>query len=318
MSQAAPTYAAAVRVLLSLVATLLLLATGCSADTTDAARDAPSVSRTTPVPTLSPLPLPPEPPPSGRLLADMRQSSLDAAAGQSQVWVDNDTLEDLVPVRITYTDPRLPEPVVATRMRGMPAQAERGFPLALPAQPRCAVDAPAESGRVEVRTQDGATYRSRVTDETDVIGRYVAARCGELRLRRVVDLSWSPSVFDGEPAEGDVGELVLVLRPTGAPGRVEIRTVGGSHLLGSADGQPWSPGVVVRGTDAPSEVVLPLLPARCDDHAFMEGGNAFAFRVGYAVDDPGGDELEGSLLLRMDPEGAGNALRFARASCGLD
>lgn len=309
------------RVLLSLAATLLLLTTACSADTTDAARDAPSVSGTTPVPTLSPLPLPPEPPPSGRLLADMRQSSLDAAAGQSQVWVDNDTLEDLVPVRITYTDPRLPEPVVATRMRGMPAQAERGFPLALPAQPRCGVDAPAESGRVEVRTQDGTTYRSRVTDETDVIGRYVAARCGELRLRGVVDLSWSPSVFDGEPAEGDVGELVLLLRPTGVPGRVRILTVGGSHLLGAADGQPWRPDLVVLGTDAPSELVLPLLPARCDDHAFMEGGNAFAFRVGYVIDAPDGrpaGRTEGSLLLRMDPEGAGNALRFARASCGLD
>ena len=316
------------RVLLSLAAAVLLLTSACSSDATgtdDAGADGGASSEgaasATPVPTLSPLPIPPEPPPSDRLLADMRQSSLDAAAGQSEVWVDNDTLRDLVPVRITYSDPRLPRPVVLTRMRGMPAQAERGFPLALPDRPRCGVDAPPESGRVEVRTEDGATYRARVTDETDVIGRYVAARCGELRLRRVVDLSWSPSVFDGEPAQGDVGGLVLRLRPTGVPGRVRILTVGGSHLLGSADGRPWSPDVVVRGTDAPSEVVLPLLPARCDDHAFMEGGNAFAFRVGYVVDGPDGrpaGRTEGSLLLRMDQEGAGNALRFARASCGLD
>lgn len=299
-----------------LAAAVALLASSCSSgssgsDPVTGPEPSPSIS------TLSPLPIPPEPPPSDRLLAEMRQSSLDAAAGQSQVWVDNDTLGDLVPERITYTDPRLPRPIVASRMRGMPAQAERGFPLALPDRPRCGVDAPAGSGRVEVRTTDGATYRARVGDETDVIGRYVAARCGELRLRRVVDLSWSPQVFDGAAAEGDVGGLVLLLRPTGVDGRVEIRTVGGSHLLGSADGRPWSPGVVVRGTDAPSEVVLPLRPARCDDHAFMEGGNAFAFRVGYAVDGPSGS-TEGSLLLRMDQEGAGNALRFARESCGLE
>ena len=243
-----------------LLAAVVLVASACSAtsDTDPVTGRGPSPS----ISTLSPLPIPPEPPPSDTLLADMRQSSLDAAAGQSQVWVDNDTLEDLVPVRITYTDPRLPRPIVATRMRDMPAQAERGFPLALPDRPRCGVDAPAGSGRVEVRTTGGATYRTQVSDETDVIGRYVAARCGEIALRRVVDLSWSPRVFDGEPAEGDTGFLVLRLRPTGAPGRVEIRTVGGSHLLGSADGAPWAPGVLVRGTDELSELALPLRPAR--------------------------------------------------------
>lgn len=299
-----------------LVAAVVLLASACSPSGSSDAEPVTGPEPSPSISTLSPLPIPPEPPPSDTLLADMRQSSLDAAAGQSQVWVDNDTLEDLVPVRITYTDPRLPRPVVATRMRAMPAQAERGFPLALPDRPRCAVDAPAGSGRVVVRTTGGTTYRAEVSDETDVIGRYVAARCGELRLRRVVDLSWSPQVFDGTAVEGDTGGLVLLLRPTGVAGRVEIRTVGGSHLLGSADGQPWSPDVVVRGGDGPSEVVLPLRPARCDDHAFMEGGNAFAFRVGYVVES-GGRSQEGSLLLRMDQEGAGNALRFARESCGL-
>lgn len=313
VSQAVPTYAARVRGVLAVAAVLVAAAcAGCSSGST-ASDPGAAPEPGGPVPTLSMLPLPPEPPPSGELLAEMRQSSLDAAAGQAQVWVDNDTTDDLVPARITYTDPRLPRPIVATRMRGMPAQAERGFPLALPDRPRCGVDAPAGSGTVEVRTTGGTTYDARVGDETDVIGRYVAARCGELRLRRVVDLSWSPQVFDGEPEEGDTGGLVLLLDPTGVEGRVEILTVGGSHLLGSADGRPWAPGVVVRGTDEPSELVLPLRPARCDDHAFMEGGNATAFRVAYEVDG-----REGSLLLRMDQQGAANAIEFARRSCGLE
>ena len=64
--------------------------------------------------------------------------------------------------------------------------------------------APAGSGRVEVRTTDGATYRAWVGDETDVIGRYVAARCGELRLRRLlvaaltVGLVVALGFFEGE------------------------------------------------------------------------------------------------------------------------
>lgn len=268
------------------------------------------------VPTLTMLPLPPEEPPSGTILADLRQSSLDAAAEQAQVWLDNDTRRDLEPVRIVYSDPRLPRPVVATRLRSMPAQAERGFPLALPGRPRCGTTAAAGSGTVEVRGAGGAAYTVGVADEADVVGRYVDARCDELALRRVVGLSWAPTVDDGASDPGDEGRLVLRLRPTGAPGRVVVATVGGSHLLGSADGAPWSPDVVVRGSDGPMEVGLALRPARCDVHAFMEGGNATAFRVGYRITGP--DGREGSLLLRMDAQGAANAIRFARESCGLE
>lgn len=257
------------------------------------------------------LPLPPEPPPSGRLLGDMRQSSLDAAAGQVQVWVDNDTTRDVVPVRIVYTDPRFPAPVVAGSLRAHPAQAERGYPLAVPPRPVCGSKASAGSGRLVVRVRGGEVFRTRVTDETDVVGRYVAARCAELALRRVVDVSWDPRVADGPVAEGETGTLTLRLEPTGRSGTVVIESVGGSHLLGSAGGGPWEPDLTVRGSDPPSRLDLPLRPSRCDDHAFMEGGNATAFRLGFTVDGE-----PGQLLLRMDAEGMTNAIGYARQACG--
>lgn len=261
---------------LGCLAVLTGLLAGCSESVTPGSAERPE----SPVQTISMLPPLPEEPPSGALLVQMRQSSLDAAAGQVQVWVDNDTLDDLEPTRIGYSDPRLPHTLLATRLRSMPAQAERGFPLALPARPRCAARAPAGSGTVVLRTTDGASYSAPVSDETDVIGRYVSARCGELRLRRVVDLAWADRVDGGTSADGATGRRVLVLQPTGATGRVVIESIGGSHLLGSARGGPWTPGLVVRGTDGPSRVSLPLRSARCDAHAFMEGGNATAFRVG--------------------------------------
>ena len=52
-----------------------------------------------------------EGPPTGRLVADLRQSSRDAALGRMEVWIGNDTARDLTPTRITYTDPRFRRPV---------------------------------------------------------------------------------------------------------------------------------------------------------------------------------------------------------------
>ena len=69
------------------------------------------------VPTLSPIRLPPKGPPTGRLYADLRQSSRDAALGRMEVWLGNDTRRDVTPTRITYTDLRFRRPVPGERLR---------------------------------------------------------------------------------------------------------------------------------------------------------------------------------------------------------
>ena len=55
------------------------------------------------------------------------------------------------------------------------------------------------------------------------------------------------------------------------------------------------------------------MPNRCDVHAFLEAGGATAFIVHLRLGDESGD-----LVLRMSQEGAANAIRFARDSCGLE
>ena len=89
------------------------------------------------VPTLSPIQLPPKGPPTGRLLADLRQSSRDAALGRMEVWIANDTARELTPTRITYRDPRFRSPVRGERLRPNPSRSERGYPLTLPSRPAC-------------------------------------------------------------------------------------------------------------------------------------------------------------------------------------
>ncbi|ANH38746.1 hypothetical protein I601_2323 [Nocardioides dokdonensis FR1436] len=244
--------------------------------------------------------------------AELRQSSLDAARGQMQVWVANDTGAAQVPTSVRYLDDRLAGPLEGDRLRPMAAGAQIGFGLPLPLRPPCGAEpAPRGAQRVEVRTDEGDTWRSAVADETDVLGRYLASRCLELAVAEVAGLRWLPVRHDGR--RGSTGTLTLAVRPTGEPGHVLfLDTVSGTPLLGAAGAAHWSPGVRVRSDGEPLLVPLEARAARCDDHVFMEGGGSTAFRVGLRLDDRGGQ-----LLVRMGERATASAVAFVRDSCGL-
>jgi len=292
---------------LALVVAALLLA-GCSdSDEPTASPEPTAPSRS--IRTLSPLPMPTEPPPTGKLLADMRQSSRDAAAGRMEVWIDNDTADEILPTKITYRDPRFRTELPATRLeRPVPSQSERGFPVYLPPRPAC--DHPRGSGTVTV--EYGSTSKTiEVEDSTDVAGRFTTARCLEIAIARVADLAWDDDVpFSGEV--GDPGTLTLVVRPSGRPGpTLTIDTVSGTPILAPVGTDVWRPDATILGTDEPSRIELPVKPNRCDDHAFLEAGGATAFKIGLHLDGK-----PGQITLRMSIPGAKNAIDFANASCG--
>ena len=290
------------------VAGLLLLVScggGGSEATPEVEPPSPSIS------TLSPLPMPDTGPPEGRLVADLRQSSRDAALGRFQVWIGNGLAREVDPRSIRYVDPRLPDPIPGERLRANPAGSERGYPLALPPRPDC--DAPARARGTAVMRFDGRTARIRVQDEADVVERYVATRCFELSVERVATLTFDEQVPTEGEGEGSVGTLLLRVTPSGTPGgRLRIEQVTGTPLLTPETGPAWRPRATVRGDGDPVVLELPVVPARCDDHAFMESGGATAFRVNLRLDG-----RPGELVVRMPPAGASAALGFARDSCGL-
>jgi hypothetical protein len=295
-----------------LAVALLLVGCSSSADDPAATRGSAGGSPTPSIRTLTPVPLPPPPPPSGRIRADMRQSSRDAAAGRMEVWVDNDTARTIRPRRITYSDPRFRTALPGTRLRPVPSQSERGFQIELPGRPAC--DHSRGSGTVEITYAAGGrttTRTVRVTDPTDVAGRYTGSRCLELAVARVADLRWSDRVpWDGR--QGSASTLTLVVTPTGRPGpALTIDSVTGTPVLSPVGADVWRPAVRVRGTDAPVSVPLPLKPTRCDAHAFAESGGATAFLVGLHL---GGSP--GQIVLRMSTLGARHAIGYAKNSCG--
>ena len=289
---------------------------GCGAEPAAPRARTPSP---TGVPTLTPISPPPRPPATGRLIADLRQSSRDAALGRMEVWVANDTLREVTPTVLRYRDPRFRRPVAGERLRADPARSERGYPLTLPRVPDCGVPAAARTATpapTVTVTYDVAGRGSRratlpVTDDNDIVERYVAARCLELDVARVATLAFADAV----PMSGDgsTGRLTLVARPTGLAGHVlRVDSVGGTPLFRAAGRSSWAPGAVVRGDGPVARIRLPVQPARCDDHVFMEAAGATAFLVGLHLDG-----RPGRLVVRMSPAGTSAAISFARSACGL-
>lgn len=286
----------------ALAAAVLLAGCADGDPSADAPEPSPSIS------TLTPIQLPPPPPPTGKLLADMRQSSRDAAAGRMEVWINNDTAREIRPRTIVYSDPRFRTTLLGTRLRAIPSQSERGFPIYLPPTPACGH--PGGSGTVTV-TYGDTTRTVEVEDSTDVAGRYTTARCLELAVAKVADLRWADEVpWDGE--QGSDSTLTLVITPTGNDGpALTLDTVSGTPVLSPVGADVWRPDVTVRGTDHPRRLELPLKPTRCDAHAFAESGGATAFKIGLHL---GG--RVGQITLRMSTEGAANAIAYAKDSCG--
>jgi hypothetical protein len=284
-----------------------LVVTGCGGTTPAAGPDpSPSIS------TLTALPMPDMGPPPGELVADLRQASRDSALDRFQVWIGNGLRREIAPTSIRYHDPRFRAPIPGQRLRPSPPDAERGYPLALPPRPRCDVHPTSEAPGSVTMAFDGRRVRIHVEDEADVVARYVASRCLELAVSRIAGLSFSDRVRADGSGEGSTGTLVLVARPTGRPGAFTVETVGGTPVLTAKGSGVWRPRVRVDGDGPVQRIELPVVPNRCDDHAFLEAGNATAFIVHLRLGDRSGD-----LLLRMSDEGAANAIRFARDSCGL-
>jgi hypothetical protein len=295
--------------LLTRGAVVALVLSGCGGGSSPQAEPDPSPS----ISTLTPLPMPDLGPPAGELVADLRQASRDAALNRFQVWIGNGLRHEINPTSIRYLDPRFRAPIPGQRLRANPPDGERGYPLALPARPRCDVRTGAAPGSVAMAFE-GRRVRIPVEDEADVVARYVASRCLELAVSQVAELSFADQVPVDGSGEGSTGTLVLVARPTGRAGTVlTVETVGGTPVLTAQGSSVWRPRVRVRGDGPVRRIELPVVPNRCDDHAFLEAGGATAFIVHLRLGRESGD-----LVIRMSDEGARNAIRFARDSCGLE
>jgi hypothetical protein len=294
----------------------VLLLSGCSGNDepgADEGASPPSPSRS--IRTLTPIPAPPKPPPSGTLIADIEQSSRDGAANRFQVWVDNDTDAVIHPTSVTYDDERFRTPLPGTRLRAIPSQARRGFPIYQPDRPACGSDA--TSGTVTVAYTVHGEHKSMtvpVSDEAEVVERITSARCLERTVARIAHLSWADEVTaSGDGGEGSVGTMTLVVDTTGRTGhRLVIDTIVGNPVLSPGEHGVFTAGLTITGDQPARRIPVPLKPTRCDAHAFGESGSFAAFAFNVHVDGQAGQ-----FVLRMGETAAANAIQYAKASCGF-
>ena len=294
---------------------LLAVLAACGGNNDDSHSRAPEASPTKSLFTLTAPPLPPKPPPTGKLVADIEQASHDGARNRFQVWVTNDTDKTITPTKVTYLDDRFQTALPGTRLRDIPSQARRGFPIYLPDQPAC--DRTASRGTLAVEyTVDGEPKSTTipVKDDADVIQGNTSARCLELSIDQIAHLSWADEVTaSGDGGKGSVGTMTLVIDPTGQPGpTLVIDSIGGNPVLSPGDRGVFNANLTITGDQASQRVPVPLRPTRCDAHAFGESGsfNAFAFNVHV-------DGEPGQFILRLSETGSLNAVTFAKASCGF-
>jgi hypothetical protein len=294
----------------SVVVALVLLG-GCGDDDPGAADPTSSVGTTSPDDPTGGLSASPTAGSGGRITAELRQSSHDTARNQMELVLTNDTAGDVTPTRIVYRDLRMGGPIEGERLRTIPAGSLRGYTLALPRRPRCDGAARSASAAVVVH-HDGGVSRLRVADSTTVVPRFLDTRCDELALAAAADVRWSDEVPVTGDGEDSTATLTMLVRPTAADHELVIEEVLESHLFGSvAAGRGWRPAARIGQHRPTTRLPLPIQPSRCDEHAFIEGGNATAFRVRYTLDG-----RPGLVLLRMTPTGAGRLIDYGLARCG--
>ena len=295
---------------------LLLLLAGCGGNDDDSSPAAgPEASPSKSIYTLTAIPMPPKPPPSGKLIADIEQSSRDGAANRFQVWIDNDTDATITPTKVTYQDDRFRAALPGTRLRDIPSQARRGFPIYQPDHPACARTA--DGGTVTVEYTVDGEHKSEtvaVSDEAEVIQRLASAACLELGIEKIAHLSWADEVTaSGDGGKGSVGTMTRVIDTTGKPGpTLVIDSIAGNPVLSPGELGVFNANLTITGDQPPQRVPVPVLPTRCDAHAFGESGSfaAFAFNVHL-------DGKPGQFVLRLGQTGAVNAINYAKASCGF-
>gem|GEM_PF-770798 len=312
----------------ALLGVVLTLASACGGSTSETEPPAPATAtgQATP-PGSSPSPTAaftvPAAAPSGRLEAEVQQSSRDALRGEFQVWLDNGTGAEVVPTALTYVDPRLTGTRTGERMRAAPPGSHRGFPADLGA-PACAAvpaaDVPAAGTAapyVVVATADGEE-RLEVADPARVIERYVAQRCLELAVADAATIAFGDGlrVTSADGGTGARADLDLVVTPTESATPLRVVAVQGTTLL-SGVGGTWPVDVEIGGTGATAEPVRRVLeahPTRCDPHAVAESGRATIFRVEVVL-GTGADARSGLVDVRLGTEAGRQAYDFVAGAC---
>lgn len=263
-----------------------------------------------------------EPPASGLpdgVTVEFQQGRSDVAARQAQVVVTNDTDDALTVAAVEVDDARFADPAV--RVEDRESRIAPGTTVGIRVQlADVACDEPDAVGAAPTVTMDyvlgdePGRATAPIPDPLGFVAPLHERDCRAAAVERAAHLT----LADFDPSEaGEPAQLTLGVAPTGR-GTATISGIQTTNLLTFGDApdatvETYPIGLEVDEQSAGFvEIVLPLVPLRCDAHAVQEDKRGTIFDVDVELDGDAGEiELAASEDLR------GEILTWVAQWCGF-
>src|SRR5690554_2315371 len=207
----------------------------------------------------------------------VHQNRPDTEDRRLQVRISNHTEQPLTVTSLTFSSPRFAQPMTYQKA---PSTVRAGGTLDLPvdlAAPAC--DGPDGTPSVQLEFEHGDdTGQATVApaDPLDQLDGITERDCLESAMSTVAELRQPEQIRVESVGDRLVAFVDLLVEPTGASGSFTIDSVDDTVLFGIFDPTSTTPvetlplDLTVNGDDAPEELTIPLVPARCDAHAVAE------------------------------------------------
>ena len=259
------------------------------------------------------------PAPTG-LTASVDQARMDVAAGQVSVRLVNGSPGEVTVQGLTLHSTGFAPPMTYDRS-GIVVDAGRAVDLRVSLSDAACAGGPLEhEAHLDVEFADGRS-QDVVLPAVDVEGRLAdlhETECFAAETEEVAVLT-----LLGPPQPRDLGgvlvaDLMVQVRPQGGPGVLELVRVRNTTLLQLVDpdtAQRHPDGLpveaTVAGTDEPRDLVLTVVPARCDAHAVAEDKQGTRFRFDVVLDG-----REGTVSVAAPPEVTTALYDIVQQACG--
>ncbi|MET0447479.1 MAG: hypothetical protein ABW004_03695 [Aeromicrobium sp.] len=240
------------------------------------------------------------------------QSRVERKGREVFLRVENNTTEPVTVTAFELTSPRL-EDVAWTGDDEIGATYETDLEFNLPTG-RCGTDIDAEVV-LTYRMGDGELRRSKgpADDPYGAAALFADRDCAQTTLTDAADITVGQPQVSGE-GRGSVLRLPVTLTPTGDADDVRFGGFESTVLFKQATGSPADVDIPLRAGEKPVELVMAVVPARCDPHALAEDKVGTLF--GVKVRAPGLDD-DASFFLPLEKAQRSAFFAFFRSYCGL-
>ncbi|MET0931115.1 MAG: hypothetical protein ABWX74_16460 [Aeromicrobium sp.] len=240
------------------------------------------------------------------------QSRVERKGREVFLRVENNTTKPVTVVGFELTSPRL-EDVRWTGSEEIGATYETDLEFDLPTG-RCGTDIDAQV-TLTYRVADGDLRRSTgsADDPYGAAALFADRDCAQTTLTEAADISVGTPEVTGQGPDS-VLRLPVTLTPTGEAGEVRFGGFGSTVLFQQTAESPTGVDIPLDADSPPVELVMAVIPARCDPHALAEDKVGTLFGVSVRAT---GLADTASFFLPLDTAQRSAFFAFFRTYCGL-